>query len=155
MHQTITKQRFIDLYLDIAARVAKMSHARRAQVGAVIVADDAIISYGYNGMPHQWPNDCEIHGQTRPEVLHAESNALMKLAKNGYRAAGATMFCTHSPCLECAKLIVQAGITAVYYTETYRVMHGLDFLQKSGIKCHENRNTNLQKSESSDQSTGP
>jgi len=136
------KQKFVDLYMDWAKRSAQLSHARRLQVGAVIVKDDSVISYGYNGMPADWDNDCENvigyhHGEpvykTKPEVLHAESNAIAKLAKSTNSGLGATLFVTHSPCLQCAKLILQSGISSVYYNENYRDDSGLTFLQKSGI----------------------
>ena len=128
--------------MDWAKRSAQLSHARRLQVGAVIVKDDSVISYGYNGMPADWDNDCENvigyhHGEpvykTKPEVLHAESNAIAKLAKSTNSGLGATLFVTHSPCLQCAKLILQSGISSVYYNENYRDDSGLTFLQKSGI----------------------
>ena len=144
------KQKYIDLYMDWAERAAQLSHARRLQVGAVIVKDDSVISYGYNGMPAGWDNDCEeetvelysgyegaIHRtvlKTKPEVLHAEMNSLMKLAKSNDSGNQACMFVTHSPCLECAKGIYQAGINEVYYQHDYRSTDGLDFLKKCGIK---------------------
>lgn len=138
----IMKQKFIDLYMDWAKRSAQLSHARRLQVGAVIVKDDTVISYGYNGMPAGWDNNCEnVVGyqhdepvlKTKPEVLHAESNAIAKLAKSTNSGSGATLFVTHSPCLQCAKLILQSGISSVYYNENYRDDSGLTFLEKSGI----------------------
>ena len=145
----IMKQKFVDLYMDWAKRSAQLSHARRLQVGAVIVKDDSVISYGYNGMPAGWDNNCEdesvelysgyegaIHRtvlKTKPEVLHAESNAIAKLAKSSNSGLGATLFVTHSPCIQCAKLILQSGISSVYYNENYRDDSGLTFLQKSGI----------------------
>lgn len=141
------KQKFIDLYMDFARRVAKLSYARRLQVGAVIVKDDTVISYGYNGMPAGWDNNCEdsvydmndngkmtvIGLKTKPEVLHAESNAISKLAKSSNSGDRANMFITHSPCIECAKLIYQSGIRRVFYSENYRDDAGLKFLEKSGI----------------------
>jgi dCMP deaminase len=139
------KQKFINLYMDWARRCAELSHARRLQVGAVIVKDDTVISYGYNGMPSGWDNNCEdvistawededLHNlKTKPEVLHAESNAIAKLAKSTNSGLGATLFVTHSPCLQCAKLILQSGISSVYYNENYRDDSGLTFLEKSGI----------------------
>jgi dCMP deaminase len=136
------KQKFADLYMDWAKRSAQLSHARRLQVGAVIVKDDTVISYGYNGMPAGWDNDCENtigyhHGEpvykTKLEVLHAESNAIAKLAKSNNSGLGASIFVTHSPCLDCAKLIHQSGISRVYFSENYRDDSGLTFLKKSGI----------------------
>ena len=132
------KAKFQKLYNNIAREVAKMSHARRLQVGAVIVKDDSVISYGYNGMPAGWDNNCEHILQdgtlkTNPEVLHAESNAIAKLAKSNNSGLGADLFVTHSPCLECAKLIYQSGISRVFYSEDYRDDAGLQFLYKSGL----------------------
>lgn len=136
------KSKYINAYLDIAHRVAELSHARRLKVGAVIVKDD-VITYGYNGMPSGWDNDCEtevwnVHDgsselKTRPEVLHAESNAVSKMAKSTVSANGADMFITHSPCIDCAKLIFQAGVSRVFYSKDYRSRAGVEFLEKSGI----------------------
>ena len=129
--------------MDWAKRVADCSHAVRLHVGAVIVKDDTVISYGYNGMPAGWDNNCEneIFQQdgtsalkTKPEVLHAESNAIAKLAKSSNSGLGATLFVTHSPCIECAKLIYQSGISSVYYNENYRDDSGVKFLEKSGVE---------------------
>jgi dCMP deaminase len=140
------KQKFIDLYMAWAARTAQLSHARRLQVGAVIVKDDSVISYGYNGMPAGWDNDCEnIVGynmgepmlKTKPEVLHAESNAIAKLAKSTNSGLGATMFVTHAPCMECAKLIFQSGIGHVLYRDSYRDTGGVAFLEASGVKVEQ------------------
>jgi len=119
-----------------AKRFAQLSHAKRLQVGAIVVKDDRIISIGYNGMPTGWDNCCEEDGKTKPEVLHAEANALTKLAKSTESGDGAMLFCTHSPCIDCAKLIAQSGITDVYYDEYYRSEEGLIFLTKSGISIH-------------------
>ncbi len=137
------KEKFIKLYMDWALRVAQLSYARRLQVGAVIVKDDCVISYGYNGMPSGWDNNCEHelkwpNGEirfleTKQEVLHAESNAISKLAKTTNSGLGSTMFITHSPCLECAKLIYQSGINTVYYDTDYRSNDGVEFLKKSGV----------------------
>jgi dCMP deaminase len=107
-------------------------------VGAVIVKDDTVISYGYNGMPAGWDNNCEHILQdgtlkTNPEVLHAESNAIAKLARSTNSGLGADMFVTHGPCLECAKLIFQSGIRRVFYAEDYRDDSGIQFLYKSGL----------------------
>jgi len=137
------KQKFIDLYMDWATRTAQLSHAQRLNVGAVIVKDDTVISYGYNGMPAGWDNTCEIEEHyedgsrtltTRPEVLHAESNAIAKLARGHNSGERASIFVTHSPCLECAKLIYQSGISQVYYRLDYRDASGVAFLQQSGIE---------------------
>jgi dCMP deaminase len=144
------KPKFQKLYNNIAHEVAKMSHARRLQVGAVIVKDDRVISMGYNGMPAGWENNCEykhykIDGflvdddgcyelKTRPEVLHAESNAIAKLAKSNDSGLGAELFVTHAPCMECSKLIFQSGISRVYYSSDYRDDSGIKFLKQSGVE---------------------
>jgi dCMP deaminase len=137
------KQKFISLYMDWAKRCAELSHARRLHVGAVIVKDDTVISYGYNGMPAGWDNNCEIKVwdktgdyelKTKPEVLHAESNAIAKLAKSSNSGLGADLFVTHGPCLDCAKLIYQSGISRVWFSENYRDDTGINFLTKSGIQ---------------------
>jgi dCMP deaminase len=164
------KQRYTDLYMDIAVRIALMSHAVRLKVGTVVVKDDNIISFGWNGMPSGWDNNCENkiydsgaggwldpeeieekypyedwhesadryvrYGlKTKPEVLHSERNALDKLARQGtIGGQGADIFITHSPCLECAKSILGAGIKKVYYGSAYRDTSGIEFLQKSGIE---------------------
>ena len=164
------KQKYIDLYMDWASRAAELSHARRRQVGAVIVKDDSVISYGYNGMPAGWDNNCEnkefmsrdaggwlgieeieerwpfeeksdedgayigrYRLVTKPEVLHAESNAIAKLARSSQSGSDADIFVTTAPCLDCAKLIYQSGISSVYYRDSYRNMDGVEFLKKSGI----------------------
>ena len=135
------KSKFVSLYSDIALRVSELSSARRLQVGAVIVKQDRIISMGYNGMPAGWDNNCEYEHwhdgiaelQTRPEVLHAESNAIAKLARSNDSGQDADLFITHSPCLECAKLIYQSGINRVYYGRQYRSDAGIRFLTQSGI----------------------
>ncbi len=124
---------------------AELSSARRLHVGAIIVKDDRIISIGYNGMPAGWDNNCEdeipdITGdneftlKTKPEVLHAETNAISKLARSNEAGDNSTMFCTHAPCLDCAKLIYQSGINSVYYRNSYRSQEGLAFLEKAGVK---------------------
>ena len=133
------KQKYIDLYMDWARRAAELSHAQRLHVGAVIVKDDTVISYGYNGMPAGWDNDCEDilkdgTTKTKPEVLHAESNALAKLARSHNSGLGADIFITHAPCVECSKLIYQSGIRRVYYGQAYRDNSGVEFLEKSGIE---------------------
>jgi dCMP deaminase len=137
------KEKFVDAYMDVADRFSKLSSAKRLQVGAIVVKDDRIISIGYNGMPSGWDNNCEdeirypdtegVTLKTKPEVLHAESNAIAKLARSSESGDGATLFVTHQPCMECAKLIYQSGIKAVYYAHPYRLNDGLDFLQKSKI----------------------
>jgi dCMP deaminase len=164
------KLKFRQLYRNIAREVAKMSHARRLQVGAVIVKDDRVISMGYNGMPAGWDNDCENREymsrdaggwldpveimerwphqedgtafqlerryalKTKPEVLHAESNAIAKLAKSNDSGLGADLFVTHAPCMECSKLIFQSGISRVFYGQDYRDDSGIKFLKQSGVE---------------------
>jgi len=137
------KVKFIDAYMDVAERFAQLSSARRLHVGAIVVKDDRIISIGYNGMPSGWDNDCEDKVwtqdgdytlKTKPEVLHAETNAIAKLAKSNESGMGATMFITHAPCLDCAKLIYQSGIGSVLYRNSYRDTSGVTFLKKSGIQ---------------------
>ena len=162
-------ERFTDFYMDIAYRTAQMSRAKRLQVGSVLVKDDAIISYGWNGTPAGWDNNCEDkvydpgaggwldpeefdakypyeewyeqsqrlvrYGlKTKPEVLHAEANCLMKVAKSHNSTEGAALFVTHSPCIECAKLIYQSGINRVYFGNAYRDNNGIDFLTKAGVE---------------------
>ena len=171
------KDKFITLYMDWAKRCAELSHAKRLHVGAVIVKDDTVISYGYNGMPAGWDNDCEdkeymsvdaggwldpeeiyerwpfeelielvdpdegafkttrrYRLKTKSEVLHAESNAIAKLAKSNNSGHGADLFVTHMPCLDCAKLIYQSGISRVWYGANYRDDSGIRFLEKSGVE---------------------
>ena len=135
------KPKFIDAYMDVAERFGKLSTARRLNVGAIIVKDNRIISIGYNGMPSGWDNYCVNtldNGQlkSKPEVLHAESNAIAKLARSNESGEDSTLFITHSPCLECSKLIYQSGIITVYYKNEYRSQDGLDFLKKSNINVH-------------------
>ena len=146
------KQKLKQAYMKTAEIFAELSHARRLHVGAIVVKDDRIISIGYNGMPAGWDNNCEYevtefqteYGvgsklvntgelKTRPEVLHAETNSIAKLAKSNESGLGATMFVTHAPCLDCAKLIYQSGISSVLYRNTYRDTSGITFLEKSGI----------------------
>ena len=142
------KQKFIEAFMNAAEVFAALSSARRLHVGAIIVKDNRIISIGYNGMPSGWDNNCEdvvtptlpyLQGdgptlKTKPEVLHSETNAIAKLAKSTESGDGATMFITHAPCLDCAKLIYQSGIKSVYYRNTYRNTDGVDFLNKCNIE---------------------
>ena len=139
------KKKFIKTYMDVAESFAKLSSAVRLQVGAIVVKDDRIISIGYNGMPSGWDNACEEvvppnewvefeQLKTKPEVLHAETNAIAKLAKSSESGCGATMFVTHAPCIDCAKIVYQSGIDTVYYKNDYRSTQGIEFLTKSGVK---------------------
>jgi len=120
-------------YLKIAKDISGLSVAQRKKVGCVVVKDNSIISFGYNGTPHGFDNECEIDGVTKPEVLHAESNAITKIAKSTLSIEGSDMYLTLSPCFECAKLIIQSGIKTVYYMEEYRKTDGLKLLEKSKI----------------------
>lgn len=160
------KTKFKTAFMDVASTFAKLSSARRLQVGAIVVKDERIISIGYNGMPSGWDNECErvefvgdneqlespdkmmklgftrsnvgwVRTTTKPEVLHAEMNALMKLARSNESGLDSTLFVTHAPCLDCAKGIYQAGIKEVYYAESYRSTAGIEFLIKCGISVEQ------------------
>lgn len=122
------------VYMQNAYQFAQLSYAERRKVGCVIVKDHQVISFGYNGMPHGFDNRCEEGDVTKPAVLHAESNAIMKVAKSTMSCIGAELYTTTCPCFGCAKLIIQAGITRVYYTEDYRDMSGVDLLKKANIE---------------------
>lgn len=138
--------------MNIAQLTAQLSYAKRLQVGAVIIKGNQILSSGYNGMPSGWENICEItipehidpetrtitpeHVKSKPEVMHAERNALDKVAASNESTQGAVIFCTHSPCLECAKSIYNTGITTVYYQHEYRSNDGINFLKKTGVHVH-------------------
>jgi dCMP deaminase len=151
------KTKFRNAYMKVAETFAELSSARRLHVGAIVVKDDRIISIGYNGMPSGWDNNCEdkiycddgdcleqqlpkesdtwkkYKLKTKPEVLHAETNAIAKLAKSTESGLGASMFITHAPCMDCAKLVYQSGINNVYYRNSYRDESGIQFLQKAGV----------------------
>jgi dCMP deaminase len=146
------KEKYLGSYMKTARVFAELSTAKRKQVGAVVVKDDRIISIGYNGMPSGWDNNCEYEVEefqteygvgsklvktgelkTKPEVLHAESNAIAKLAKSTESGDGASMFITCAPCMDCAKMIFQTGIKEVFYAEDYRDDAGISFLNKCGI----------------------
>lgn len=145
------KQKFIDAHMRAAEVYAQLSSAKRLQVGCVVVKDNTIIGIGYNGMPSGWTNDCEEvvdvdpsdprydfnnftkELKTKPEVMHAETNSLAKIARSTNSSEGAALFVTHAPCLDCAKIIHQAGINSVYYRNTYRSTDGIDFLEKCNI----------------------
>ena len=132
-------QKFDKSYLDMAAVWAKNSYCKRRQVGALIVKDKMIISDGYNGTPSGFENICEdeITGATKPYVLHAEANAISKVAKSGNSSEGATLYVTASPCLECSKLIIQSGIKRVVYREQYRLDDGIQLLTRAGIEVEQ------------------
>ena len=122
-------------YLEMAAVWAKNSYCTRRQVGAILVKDRMIISDGYNGTPAGFENVCEDeNGVTKPYVLHAEANAITKVARSGNSSEGATLYITDSPCMECAKLIIQSGITRVVYAREYRIIDGVDLLRRAGIQ---------------------
>jgi len=140
------KQKWVAAFMDTAERFAQLSSAKRLQVGAVVVKDNRIISIGYNGMPAGWTNECEeviqlsddtVELKTKDEVIHAEANAILKLARDGESGNGSSLFCTHSPCIHCAKLIHGVGIYKVYYRQSYRDNDGIDFLQKCNIEVEQ------------------
>ena len=136
MNEAIKKQRRYDnAYMRMAEEWAKLSHCTRKNVGALIVKDRMIISDGYNGSPSGFPNECEnAEGETHWYVLHAEANAITKLARSQNSAEGATLYITLSPCRDCAKLILQSGISRVVYKQAYKDTSGIDFLDKAFIK---------------------
>ena len=151
------KKKYIEAHMKAAEVYAQLSSAKRLQVGCVVVKDNTIIGIGYNGMPSGWTNECEDEInqfivtspdgppfkestvevkkilKTKPEVLHAETNAIAKIARSTNSSDGAALFVTHAPCLDCAKIIHQAGINSVYYRNTYRSTEGVEFLQLCDI----------------------
>jgi len=131
--------------MSMAELTSTLSYAKRLKVGALIVKGNRIVGTGYNGMPTDWDNDCEVVTgdtlTTKPEVLHAETNAIAKVAQSTETSEGSTMFCTHAPCLDCAKLIYQSGIAILYYRDTYRDDTGLKFLELSGVEIHHHGTT--------------
>lgn len=129
------ERKFDRRYLEMAAVWAKNSYCTRRQVGAILVKDRMIISDGYNGTPAGFENVCEDeNGVTKPYVLHAEANAITKVAKSGNSSDGATLYITDSPCMECAKLIIQSGIRRVVYAREYRIVDGVALLRRAGIE---------------------
>lgn len=128
------------IYMNLADEISSLSQAERNKVGCLIVKDNSIVSFGFNGMPSGFENTCEVLDKktnkliTKTEVLHAESNALAKLAKTTFSSLDADLYVTLSPCIECAKLIKQSGIKRVFYKEVYRNIDGLDFLKRAKIK---------------------
>ena len=135
--QDKAKQRALDSrYLRMAAIWAENSYWQRRKVGAIIVKHDMIISDGFNGTPSGFENVCEDEsGFTKPYVLHAEANAITKVARSNNSSDGATLYITASPCMECSKLIIQAGIRRVVYHELYRITDGIDLLERAGVEC--------------------
>ena len=142
------KEKYINAHMKVAETYASLSTAVRLKVGAIVVKDNRVISIGYNGMPSGWDNNCEdeigyvlddngyvveTRLKTKSEVLHAETNAIAKLARSNESGLDAAMFVTHAPCLDCAKLIYQSGISTVYYRNAYRESAGIEFLKKSNI----------------------
>ncbi len=131
-------EKFDKAYLEMAAVWARNSYCKRRQVGALIVKDRMIISDGYNGTPSGFENVCEDeNGVTKPYVLHAEANAITKVAKSGNSSEGAILYVTASPCVECAKLIIQAGIRRVVYKDSYRLTDGVELLERAGIEVEQ------------------
>ena len=126
--------KFDHSYLEMAEIWAQNSYCKRRKVGALLVKDRMIISDGYNGTPSGFENICEEDGVTKPYVLHAEANAITKVAKSGNSSEGATLYVTASPCLECSKLIIQSGIKRVVYRDEYRLTDGIDLLRRAGIE---------------------
>jgi dCMP deaminase len=127
-------EKFDHSYLEMAEIWAQNSYCKRRKVGALLVKDRMIISDGYNGTPSGFENVCEEDGVTKPYVLHAEANAITKVAKSGNSSEGATLYVTASPCLECSKLIIQSGIKRVVYRDEYRLTDGIDLLRRAGIE---------------------
>lgn len=135
MSNELSKQTKLDLrYLRMARIWAENSYCKRRQVGALVVKDKMIISDGYNGTPSGFENVCEDNNVTKPYVLHAEANAITKLARSSNNSEGSTLYVTASPCIECAKLIIQSGIKRVVYAEKYRLDDGIKLMQRAGIK---------------------
>lgn len=135
MENQLSKQKKLDLrYLRMARIWAENSYCKRRQVGALVVKDKMIISDGYNGTPSGFENICEENNVTKPYVLHAEANAITKLARSSNNSDGSTLYITASPCIECAKLIIQAGIKKVVYAEKYRLTDGIDLLRQAGVE---------------------
>ena len=132
------KKHELDLrYLRMARIWAENSYCERRKVGALIVKDKMIISDGYNGTPAGFENVCEDENHlTKPYVLHAEANAITKIARSGNNSEGATLYVTDAPCIECSKLIIQSGIKKVFYARQYRLTDGIDLLQRAGIEVH-------------------
>ena len=125
------------MYMDIARRIASESYATRAKVGCVIVKGTNILAIGWNGMPSGFANACEVSNETNPYVLHAESNAIAKLARSTQSSEGSTVYVTLSPCLDCAKQLYQAGITRLVYLDAYRCESGLTFLKTAGVEVEQ------------------
>lgn len=131
-------KRFLDFYMGIAESCADMSYATRLKVGSVAVRDHKILASGWNGTPSGWDNACEDHnGVTHEFVLHSEENLLTKLARSTESSSGCSVFITHSPCINCAKLLYNSGVSEVYYKHQYRNDNGIKFLEKCGVKIEQ------------------
>jgi len=145
------KPKFIHAFMKTAFTFAELSTAEKMKVGSIVVKDNRIISIGYNGTPSGWSNDCEdrivnpdtgeVELKTKPEVAHSESNAILKLARSHDSALDASLFITHSPCINCAKMIYQAGISEVYFSIEYKSRDGIEFLKKCNIPVHQVKET--------------
>lgn len=140
------KKKFIDAHMKVAEIYSQLSSAKRLKVGAVLVKEHTIIGIGYNGMPSGWSNECEDiqyleNGTkiltTKEDVIHAESNCILKVARSTNSTEDSVMFVTHAPCIDCAKLIYQAGVRKVFYRNVYRNENGLDFLRKCDIELEQ------------------
>jgi len=119
-----------EVFINIAKEVGSLSHCTRSKVGAVLVKDGNVISFGYNGTPAGMDNGCEENNVTKEEVIHAEMNSILKAAKSGNSVEGSTLYLTLSPCKECSKLILQSGVKKVVYLNTYRNLDGIQFLSQ-------------------------
>ncbi len=138
---TSKEKKFHNFYMNMAFDVSQLSNCERKKVGAVIVRDNNILSYGFNGTPHGFDNKCEIETEsneivTKKEVLHAELNAICKIACSTNTTENSILYVTLSPCIECAKIIIQSGIKSVFYNEEYRITDGIDFLKKALINVY-------------------
>lgn len=133
------KPELINAYMDIAERFAQVSKCERLKVGAIIVKNGSILAHGWNGTPSGYKTNCceDKNGVTSPFVLHAEQNVLVKMAKSTESIEGAELFCTHSPCSECSKLLAQSGIKKVYYKYRYRITEGIEVLNALGVETQE------------------
>mgnify|MGYP000825304793 FL=1 len=155
MAKELSKQQKLDLrYLRMARIWAENSYCKRRQVGALVVKDKMIISDGYNGTPSGFENVCEENNVTKPYVLHAEANAITKLARSSNNSEGSTLYVTASPCIECSKLIIQSGIKRVVYAEKYRLTDGIDLLERAGVKVEYMNPDEVDSSSEEDSSSG-
>jgi dCMP deaminase len=137
MERSLKINKWDNIYMGVAELISSASHCKNKQVGCVIVKNNSIISFGYNGTPRGFDNECEEFGHTKTIVLHAESNAISKCAMSTESTLDASIYCTLSPCLECAKLIIQSGIKKVVYKELYRCQKGIELLKKAEIEIYD------------------